>query len=37
MWITSKIQAFIEKGLNSDKGKRFQSIEELAQGFREIG
>ncbi len=30
------LKAFVEKGLNTDRGKRFLSIEELAQGFREL-
>ena len=33
----ANVKAFVERGLNPDKGKSFQSIEELAQGFKEIG
>lgn len=31
-----KVRKFIERGLNPDKGKRFQTIEELERGFIEI-
>lgn len=32
----SKLRAFVEKGLNSDKSKRFQNVSEMVNAFRKI-
>lgn len=34
--VDSKLKAFVEKGLNPDKSKRFQNVVEMINSFREI-